>query len=179
VLKAANKQRIAALLKRIPWAGVLAMQVWRTWQPWVTVGAVGAVFNDEGRLLIVEHVYHPKFPWGLPGGWMSRNEDPDQTVRREVLEETALRVEVIKPLIVMHTQFLARHLDIAYLCYAPPNAGEVHLSGELLAYQWADPADLPPMPLFHQRTAQAAIVEHQIVVSQNNKGLKPLARKLR
>jgi 8-oxo-dGTP pyrophosphatase MutT (NUDIX family) len=129
------------------------------WQPWVTVGAVGVIFNDDGRLLIVEHVFHPKFPWGLPGGWMARHEDPDETVRREVYEETALRIRVVKPLLIMRTAWLPRHLDLAYLCYAPRDAGEIRLSGELLAYQWIDPAQCPPMALFHERAVKAALAE--------------------
>jgi ADP-ribose pyrophosphatase YjhB (NUDIX family) len=134
----------------------------RPWQPWVTMGAVGAVFNDEGKLLIVEHVFHPLFPWGLPGGWMGRDEDPDETVRREVYEETGLRVQILKPLILSRTQFMRRHIDVAFLCYAPPDAGEIHLSGELLDHRWIDPyqiSETPPMAHFHRRVIALALAE--------------------
>ena len=158
-MKQQNKRRIATLLRRAPWAGYIAQALWRMWQPWVTVGAVGVIFNDDGRLLVVEHVFHPKFPWGLPGGWMARNEDPDQTVWREVHEETALRIKVVKPLLIAHTAWLPRHLDLAYLCYASRDAGEIRLSSELLAYQWIDPVQCPPMALFHKRAVEAALAE--------------------
>jgi 8-oxo-dGTP diphosphatase len=158
-VKQHNKRRIATLLRRAPWIGHIAQALWRVWQPWVTVGAVGVIFNDDGRLLVVEHVFHPKFPWGLPGGWMARYEDPDETVRREVYEETALRIRVVKPLLIMRTAWLPRHLDLAYLCYASREAGEIRLSNELLAYQWIDPAQCPPMALFHERAVKAALAE--------------------
>lgn len=164
-----DKRKVAALLKRVPWTGYIAQSIWRIWQPWVTVGVVGAVFNDAGKLLVVEHVFHPKYPWGLPGGWMNRGEDPDETVRREIREETALHVEVVKPLIVARTPYLSRHLDMAYLCYAPPDAGEIILSSELLAYRWIDPSEFEslqpralPMPRFHSRVIEFAGREHEL-----------------
>ena len=152
-----DKRRVAAFIRRAPWTGHIAQAMWRMWQPWVTVGVVGAVFNDDGRLLVVEHVFHPLFPWGLPGGWMMRNENPDETVRREVSEETSLRIEVVKPLLIKHTSHLSRHLDMAYLCYAP--RGDVTLSSELLSYDWVDPLCTPPMAEFHGYVLRAALAE--------------------
>jgi 8-oxo-dGTP diphosphatase len=159
-----DKRRVANLLKRAPWTGYVVQRLWRMWQPWVTVGAVGAVFNDQGQLLIVEHVFHPIFPWGLPGGWMAWNEDPEETVRREIYEETTLRIDVLKPLRVEYAPHVARHLDIAYLCYAPH--GHIRLSSELLAYQWIDPLHAPPMADFHTRVVDAALIERERLVAR-------------
>src|SRR5688500_5163916 len=100
VQRGLDKRRIAALLKRAPWTGVIAQRLARVWQPWVTVGAVGAVFNDSGKLLVVEHEFQPIYPWGLPGVWMAGNENPEDTVRREIFEETRLHIDVMKPLLV-------------------------------------------------------------------------------
>jgi len=156
-----DRRRLHRLLQRMPWAGKVAVHIYRTWQPWVTVGAVGAVFNSSGKLLVVEHVFHPKFPWGLPGGWMARGETPDETVRREVHEETNLQVEIVKPLVVARTSYLSGHLDMAYLCRLAAGASEdaIRLSTELMAYQWADPNDLPPMVAFHCLVVQQALAE--------------------
>jgi 8-oxo-dGTP pyrophosphatase MutT (NUDIX family) len=154
---------MAAYLKRMPWIGYVAQRLWRLGQPWMTAGVIGAIFNETGQVLIVEHVYHPKYPWGFPGGWMNRGEDPEDTVRREVLEETGLRIQPIKPLLIMRTPYLARHLDIAYLCQVGPEAGVIQLSAELLSYRWIDPAELAqaiPMTRFHERAVQAAVAEY-------------------
>jgi len=152
-----DKQQIATFLKRFPWTGRLALVAWRRLrQPWVTAGVVGAIFNDAGQMLLVEHVFHPEFPWGLPGGWMSKNEDPARTITREAQEETNLRIHVLCPLLIVQSPKLHNHLDIAYLCYAP--SGEICLSSELLRYQWVDPAALPfPLLQFHTLVIDAAI----------------------
>lgn len=156
-----NKQLVANLIRRAPWVGYMGQAAYRILQPHVTVGAVGAVFDAQGRLLLVEHVFHPRFPWGLPGGWMGRREAPGDTVRREVIEETGLHVEIVKPLAIVPTVMLRNHLDVAFLCeLAPESEGaQVKLSGELLDYRWADPFHLPPLGEFHTRVVEAALAE--------------------
>lgn len=125
----------------------------------MTAGAVGAVYNRDGKILIVEHVFHPKYPWGLPGGWMNRNEDPIQTVARELREETGLQVTVERPLIISAKSELRSHLDFGFLCRA--DSDEIHLSGELLDYRWITPGDdaVPPMMRFHTAVVEAATAE--------------------
>ncbi len=156
-----RKRRLANLIQRAPWSIRAAQIVWRrAVQPWVTAGTVGAVFDEAGRVLIVEHVFHPKFPWGLPGGWMNRGESPEQTIARELLEETALHVIVEKPLLISSTDYLPNHLDIAFLCRVLPDDVErIQLSGELLDYRWIDPNDAPPLVTFHRQVIKAAIAD--------------------
>jgi 8-oxo-dGTP diphosphatase len=57
------------------------------------VGAV--VFDSAGRLLVVRRGQQPGAGmWSLPGGRVEAGEDLPAAVRREVLEETGLRVRV-------------------------------------------------------------------------------------
>jgi 8-oxo-dGTP diphosphatase len=61
--------------------------------PIVGVGAV--VFDDEGRVLLVERGKPPSLGlWSIPGGRLEPRETLAQAVAREVLEETGLIVEV-------------------------------------------------------------------------------------
>ncbi len=150
-----NKRKLANILMRWPLTLRLSQTLWRrVVPPWMTAGAVGAVYNDAHQILIVEHVFHPRHPWGLPGGWMNRRESPAQTVERELREETGLQVVVERPLLIESTVFLPNHLDIAYLCRALP--GEIRLSGELLDYRWIREADAPPMFAFHEAVFRLA-----------------------
>ena len=57
---------------------------------------VGAVIVDGDRVLLVRRGQEPlKGEWSLPGGVLELGETLEQGVRREVLEETGLRVEVV------------------------------------------------------------------------------------
>jgi 8-oxo-dGTP diphosphatase len=62
------------------------------------VGAL--IFRGRGRrgpILLVERGGHPlKGYWSIPGGLVETGETLDQAVRREVLEETGLRVKPVE-----------------------------------------------------------------------------------
>jgi 8-oxo-dGTP diphosphatase len=55
------------------------------------LGAAAAIFDREGRVLLVRHTYR-HFEWELPGGASEERESILDTVVREVVEETSIRV---------------------------------------------------------------------------------------
>lgn len=57
------------------------------WAP-TALGVAGAVFDAEGRVLLVEHRYTPG--WRLPGGGVGRGEPAQAAVLRELREEVGL-----------------------------------------------------------------------------------------
>ncbi len=144
---------VAGVVRRAPWLMLIARQVWRWRQAKFSAGVVGVVLNEAGEILLVEHVFHPYTPWGLPGGWVERGEDPAQTVQRELCEELQLAVEVGPVLLVKPDPH--QHLDIAYLCYPLNEVGR--LSSELLGYQWLRPEQLPRLHAFHDLAVQQAL----------------------
>jgi 8-oxo-dGTP pyrophosphatase MutT (NUDIX family) len=150
-------RQLATFLQKAPWTVNLARSVWRLRQPKFSAGAVGVVFDDLDRVLLVEHVFHPYTPWGLPGGWVDRRENPAETVRRELLEELCLEVTV-GPVLVAEIGY-GNHLDLAYLCRAVSTIGA--LSRELLAYRWYDIQQLPKLYPFHHLAIQQAINVNQ------------------
>ena len=58
----------------------------------VRAGVCAAIFDSDGGVLM-EHRSDNGF-WGLPGGGVDVGESVEQAVKREVLEETGLRVEI-------------------------------------------------------------------------------------
>jgi 8-oxo-dGTP diphosphatase len=62
------------------------------------IPSVGAVIVEDGRILLVKRSRGP-YPgsWAVPAGRQRRGETMDEAVRREVLEETGLQVEVGDP----------------------------------------------------------------------------------
>jgi 8-oxo-dGTP diphosphatase len=143
----------AAHLRRAPWVAALAQTIWRKFQARYSLGVVGVLFNDEGKVLLVEHVFHPAIPWGLPGGWVDGKEGPQTALQRELMEELSLEVEV-GPVLLTHTP-IPQHVDLAFLCKAHGEVGV--LSYELLRYQWLDPEDLPDIHSFHRQSILRAL----------------------
>lgn len=147
-----NRQ-ISNLVRRYPFIIRLPYLVYRRLQTRYTIGAVGVIFNSLGQVLIVEHVFHPHHPWGLPGGWVGYDEEPAFAVVRELEEELQLQATV-KGVIHIEKRF-KNHLDIAYMCEISNEVG--HLSDELLDYRWVYPKDLPSMNSFHLSVIDKAI----------------------
>jgi 8-oxo-dGTP diphosphatase len=148
-------QHIARFLKRFPLVAAWVTLIWQLGRPRFTAGVVGVVFNDLGELLLVEHVFHPHTPWGLPGGWVDRNEALPVGLAREMREELELHVEVEQVVLVEIVPHRQNHIDIAFLCSAHNPVGKV--SSELLGYQWTPLDALPSIPAFHQRAIERAL----------------------
>jgi len=151
-------RRVAALLRRYPRLGVTLQRTVRLIQPRFTAGVVGVLCDPQReRVLLVEHVYHARTPWGLPGGWMDRDEDPARTVEREFAEETGLQVRAVRPLmIVLGTQW-RRHLDVVFLVELREANQAIRLCDELLSYRWAALDELPPLVSLHRRAIELAL----------------------
>jgi ADP-ribose pyrophosphatase YjhB (NUDIX family) len=144
---------VASTLRRSPWLVTPARIMWRMRQAKFSAGVVGVVFNPLGEVLLVEHVFHPYTPWGLPGGWVEHGEDPAQTIQREMQEELELSVEVSHVLLVKVD--VGNHIDLAYLCQPLGAVGT--LSSELLDYRWLPPDQLPRLHGFHYAAVQRGL----------------------
>lgn len=150
------KRAVARWVAWPPFHLVLRACIWLA-APRHRVGAVVVLFDDQQRVLLVEHLFHPDEPWGLPGGWVGRNESPQSAARRELLEETRLEVE-IGGLIHMEQSPRPWHLTIAFA--GRLLRGDLHLSGELLEAAWVDPDHLPNgLSPFVRRAVKAALLD--------------------
>lgn len=145
--------KLSRFMQRFPWLLVVGNTVWRIFQPKYSIGAVGVVFDNAGRVLLVEHAFHARHTWGLPGGWTGSRENPAETVRREISEELSLEVEV-GPVLLVEVPY-KNHLDLAYLCHTHDKIGEI--SCELTGYGWFALHNLPPMIDVHHRAIHYAV----------------------
>ena len=127
-------------MRRFPWLYALLVRLVKLTAARFTAGVNGGVLNSRGEVLLLRHVFRDKYPWGLPGGWMRRGEQPRDALQREIREEIGLPVRVVAEVGVELNAPLA-HLDTSFLCQA---AGEVaHLSSEILDCRWFPPDALP------------------------------------
>lgn len=139
------KRRITSLLQDVPFLRWILSFLARNTSPYQLVGAVGAIFNEKGQVLIVEHVFRTDFPWGLPGGWIKIGEDPADTIRREVAEELAIRIEVKDLLISGQVGLVSKsthppHLGLAFYCRYI--SGECRIGPEILSAEWVYPHEI-------------------------------------
>lgn len=144
---------VASLLKKMPWLVSSGRVLWSLGRARFSAGVAGVLFNAQGQLLLVEHVFHPHTPWGLPGGWIDRREDPAEALRREFCEELELDVQVGH--ILASELGYGYHIDFAYLCTTSGQIGK--LSNELLSYRWFDVQQLPKVQKFHNRAIVRAL----------------------
>ena len=95
--------------RRLPtWA---RRRVVRTVAPSYTVGAMCFIERDDGRLLLVRHVYRRN--WGVPGGLLNRGEEAADGARREVREEVGLDIELLgEPQVVVDAP--PQRVDVIY-----------------------------------------------------------------
>jgi 8-oxo-dGTP diphosphatase len=93
--------------------------------------------NSEDQFLVVKKVEsydEMGGKWELPGGKMENGEDREESVRREMIEETELKVENLRD--VVRVEVEAKNCVNCYIMYSKNFSGEVELSKEHSEYRW-------------------------------------------
>ena len=75
----------------------------------VSVGVLGIVLDDAGRVLLVEQTY--RHGWYLPGGGVRRKEALDATLRRELREEVGIELTAEPQLLGVYWNFAEQKSD--------------------------------------------------------------------
>jgi 8-oxo-dGTP diphosphatase len=60
------------------------------------IGVSGVILDERGRILLQRHRFWKEGSWGLPSGYAERGESLEETLCREVREETGLAIEVTR-----------------------------------------------------------------------------------
>ena len=95
--------------------------------------AAGAVIRDErGRILLQEKNFEPG--WFLPGGGIDPGEHPEDTLVREVAEETGLVVRPVKVLLIVG--------GVPFR-YEYPNGDRVEITGPIYRCEVVGRTDSP------------------------------------
>jgi len=118
-----------------------------------TAGAL--IFDDRGRILLLEHVFRPDSGWGIPGGFLARGEQPEEGLRRELREEVGLELDSVELLFV---RSLHRPRQIEIYFRARPKGEPQPRSFEIKRAEWFALDDLQPeLSKDHRRIIQLAI----------------------
>lgn len=122
-------------------------------RPTSLVPAVSAVVADpEGRLLLQRRADNQL--WSVPGGAVELGESVLEALRREVLEETGLEVEVDRLigvysspgyLVAYDDGEVRQQFSLAFACHV--TGGSIQRSSESTDVQWFGPDDLATLDL--------------------------------
>ncbi len=110
----------------------------RRFQTGFTVSAAGVVTNESGEVLLLNHVFRPVSGWGLPGGFLDAEEQPEAAICREIREETGLELSDVR---LVHVRTLQRHIEIIFVA---KGIGEAAVkSREITELGWFDLDNMP------------------------------------
>lgn len=77
------------------------------------IGVSGVVLNEDVQILLLRHTYWKPNTWGLPSGYANKGEKLEETLCREVREETGYSIEVTSMLRIVSGYKL--RLEVNYL----------------------------------------------------------------
>ena len=139
--------------------------------------SVKGILIYRGRVLVLRN---DRGEWELPGGRLDEGETPEEALRREIQEETGLRVTV-GPLVdawVFRVTPREKVLILEYACqmtdrrrqHAPRTNGEggVRISHEHIESAWLPVSDLnrEPLPRGYLRGIQRALAPSTVRTSR-------------
>jgi ADP-ribose pyrophosphatase YjhB (NUDIX family) len=122
----------------------------------VSVGVLGLVVDEAGRVLLVEHTY--RHGWYLPGGGVRRKEPLDDGLRRELREEVGIELTAEPRLLGIYWSFAEQKSDYAAVFVVERWDRSPAHSLEIAADGFFAPGELPEdvSPATHRRVAEYA-----------------------
>ena len=119
-------------------------------------GITGVVRDDHGRVLLLRHrLWPPGRQWGFPTGYANKGERHEDTIAREVREETGLTVKAGR-LLKVRSGFRYR-IEVYYEAVLVGGLDGLTLDPkEVLEARLFSPGDLPDgMPEAHRELANS------------------------
>lgn len=89
-----------------------------------TASVVAIVTNENDEILILNHRFRPAASWGLPGGFIEWNENSEDAIKRELKEETNLK---LKDLRLIKVRTVRKHLEVLFLA---KSSGEAKVNSQ-------------------------------------------------
>ena len=117
------------------------------------------VERDGGEFLALRRAHPPcAGEWDLPGGFIEAGERPDESLLREIAEETRLEVEIVGVIGAYSGRYGdgGKHtVDIGYHCRV--TGGELRISEEKSEAAWFGLGDFPEPAFEGERRALAEL----------------------
>lgn len=142
----------------------LQMKIIRTTQQTFTVSVAAIIINENDEVLLLDHVLRSRSSWGFPGGFINRNEQPENAVKREIKEETGLELYEVEFFRVRTNQ---RHIEILFSAKA---TGKAELrSREINDLGWFKLDEMPEKTHEGQKNIVKKVLETRRQNQENNR----------
>jgi 8-oxo-dGTP diphosphatase len=113
------------------------------------------------RMLLVKRGIPPfKGQWALPGGFLRPNESPEETVVRELQEETGIKVTHLEQLYTFGNPDRdprGRIISIAYMALVRPENWETKADTDAEEAHWFPISGLPKLAFDHSQIIETAL----------------------
>ena len=109
-------------------------------------GATSAIIvNENDEVLFLLRSDDDDFlpgNWDIPGGGLDYGEEPEEGLRREIMEECGLEIESMR-LIKVSTYFMheIQRIDVSYICKLK-DVSKIKLSPEHVDFKWVKFEDI-------------------------------------
>jgi 8-oxo-dGTP diphosphatase len=143
--------------------------------PEVPVVGVGAVILVGNQALLVQRGQEPmKGEWSIPGGALELGETLEAAVRREVLEETCLKVkpqaivEVLDKIVIESGRIRYHYVLIDFLCSV--QGGALKSGSDADDVRWVRHEELNSHSIYRLAPATVAVIEKAFRMAPANNG---------
>lgn len=126
---------------------------------------VDIVLFKSNKILLIKRLKDPfKDCWALPGGFVDENEDLEDAAKRELLEETSIKVDALEQVGAFGKPFRdprSHTVSVAYYGEVSENTIAIAADDAKEAY-WFSINDLPELAFDHQE------IIDKVLSKQNN-----------
>lgn len=129
------KNLIGKIWRKTPY--YVRAKVVRITQKTFTVSAAAIITNENGEVLLLDHVFRPASGWGIPGGFAVYGEQPENTLKRELREETNLELQDVE---LVRIRTVHSHIEILFRA---TSGGTAKVSREINQAGWFGIDEMP------------------------------------
>lgn len=129
------KKIIGSIWRKTP--RYVRAKIIRISQKTFTVSAAAIITNENEEVLLLDHIFRSASGWGIPGGFVIYNEQPEETLKREIFEETGLELHDIK---LIRIRTIYSHIEILFRA---KSSGTPKVSREIKQADWFKIDEMP------------------------------------
>ena len=134
---------------------------------------VGGIVLNEGKVLLVRRGKQPGYgKWSIPGGMVELGETLSEAIKREVLEECGIEIELADVVAVLERVIRGEDERVRYHYVLVDflghwKGGDLQPASDILEARWGDPAEMETLEM----TERTQKVVYEVMELSPKKGV--------